>query len=330
MLEFEYPWMFLVLLLPVLLLIIPAYRESREAVRVPFFSRLIALTGQTPTPGAVRLRRILVQRILVGLTWVLTVTALARPQWVEDPINKIVSARDLLLAVDLSGSMETRDFVDSEGNRIDRLEAVKLVLDDFIARREGDRIALIIFGTAAFLQSPFTLDHKVCRSLLDETQLRMAGPQTVIGDAIGLAIKLFDESEAEHRVMILLTDGNDTGSKIPPHRAAAIAAGRDVTIHTIAMGDPASVGEEALDLESLQEISDVTGGKFFVALDRQQLEEIYGQLDEIEALDYETLSYRPKRPLFHWPLGGMLILIVMFHTVMSLRSLFRRWRGAHA
>jgi len=325
MFEFTYPWMFALLVLPFFVrLLTKPYKEQREAVRAPFFEKLREITGQTPARGAVVLRPKFLQKLMLPLAWIFIVSALARPQWVEDPITRIEAGRDLMLAVDLSGSMDTRDFLDAEGSRIDRLEAVKLVLDDFISRREGDRLGLILFGTAAFLQGPFSQDYETFRILLDEAQVRMAGPQTMIGDAIGLAIKLFENSESDNKVMILLTDGNDTGSKVPPSRAAGIASQNNVVIHTIAIGDPTTVGEEALDVEALQEISDITDGQFFMGMNREELENIYHRLDEIEPLEFETLSYRPKQPLYFYPVGAFLGLYIIYHLMMASRSLFSR------
>ena len=326
MLDFAYIWMFALLPLPVLVwLLATAYKQPRAAIRVPFFEELVARTGQTPAHGAVILRRGGIQRVILIVCWLLLVAALARPQWIEDPITKIQAARDLMLAVDLSGSMEATDFEDAEGKRIERLEAVKRVLDDFMSRREGDRLGLIFFGSAAFLQVPFTQDHDTCRALLAEAKVRMAGPRTMIGDAIGLSIKSFEKSEVKDRVLILLTDGNDTGSKVPPLRAAEIAADKSVTIHTVAVGDPKTVGEEKLDEAALQEISRVTGGRFFRANDRQELEGIYRELDRLEAQEIETISHQPIRPLFHWPLGAVVVLLLGYHaTAAALAQLHRR------
>jgi Ca-activated chloride channel family protein len=324
MLEFAYPWMYGLLVLPFLVrLLARPYQERREAVQAPFFDKLREITGQTPDRGAVILRPRFFQKLMLPLAWLLIVTALARPQWLEDPITRIEAGRDLLLAVDLSGSMETRDFRDESGGRIERLEAVKLVLDDFVSRRQGDRLGLILFGTAAYLQVPFTQDFDTFRILLDEAQVRMAGPQTMIGDAIGLALKLFENSEADSKVVILLTDGNDTGSKVPPARAAGIAGQQDVTIHTIAMGDPATVGEDEMDMEALREISEITGGRFFMGMNREELEDIYRRLDELEPLEFETLSYRPQRPLFHLPVAVFLVMYTLYHLLMAVRSLRR-------
>ncbi len=330
MLDFAYIWMFALLPLPALVwLLATAYKQPRAAIRVPFFEELVARSGQTPARGAVVLRRGGIQRVILIVCWLLLVAALARPQWIENPITKVQAARDLMLAVDLSGSMEATDFEDAEGKRIERLEAVKHVLDDFMSRREGDRLGLIFFGSAAFLQVPFTQDHDTCRALLGEAKVRMAGPRTMIGDAIGLAIKRFEKSEVKNRVLILLTDGNDTGSKVPPLRAAEIAADKGVTIHTVAVGDPKTVGEEKLDEAGLQEISRVTGGRFFRANDRQELEGIYRELDRLEAQELETISHQPIRPLFHWPLGAVVVLLLGYHTAAAALAQLHR-RTGHA
>ena len=258
MFEFDYPWAFAFLVAPFFVWwLLPAYREQQESVRIPLFEQVAAAAGQRPVRGGVLMRRNLLQGIMASLVWILIVTALARPQFVEPPIEKIESARDLMLAVDLSGSMDTTDMVDHDGNPVQRLDAVKLVLDEFISRRNGDRIGIIVFGNQAFLQAPFTLDHDVVRSLLQQTQPRMAGPQTMLGDAIGLTIKVFENSEAKDRVLVLLTDGNDTNSKVPPAKAAEIAADHDITIHTVAMGDPQSTGEAEMDLATLKTIAEI-------------------------------------------------------------------------
>ena len=325
MLEFDYIWFFAFLPLPILIRwLLPAYREQKEAVQAPFFEQIVELTGQTPSKGAVVLRRNWFQLLLMPFCWILLIAALARPHWVEDPIVKIESSRDLMIAVDLSGSMETRDFTDAEGNKIDRLEAVKLVLDDFIARRKGDRVGLILFGTSAYPQVPFTLDHEIWRILLHESRTKMAGPHTMIGDAIGLAIKLFKESESKNRVLILLTDGNDTGSKVPPVRAAEIAAENGITVHTIGIGDPESAGEQALDTDTMMEIAGEAGGNFFQAMDREELVKIYEQIDKLEPVEFESVSFRPKLQLYHWPLGGVLILIIAYHLAMAAMVLGKR------
>ncbi len=325
MLTFGYPWLFILLPLPLLIRwLLPAYGEKRPAVRMPFFNMLTEKSGARATEGVVQRRRSLIQALLYIVIWCAAVVALVRPQWLEPPVVRELPTRDLLLAVDLSGSMEAKDFKNSEGMTVDRLTAVKEVLDDFLSRRKGDRVALIVFGTAAFVQVPFTQDLGVSRQLLQETAVRMAGPKTAFGDAIGLGITLFDRSKVKQRVIIVLTDGNDTGSKVPPHDAARIAADKGIVIYTVAIGDPSAMGEEKLDQESLKQVAEITKGKYFYASDRKQLDGIYTELDRLETRKVETESYRPKVDLFHWPLALIAVLFMIYHLSMALFSMRRQ------
>jgi len=205
MLTIAHPWLFLLLPLPWLVRkLLPTHHERKAAVRVPFLQRLSRLAGLQPGKGVAVTRRPLAQWLMLSLTWSLIVVAITRPQWLEEPIIKELPMRDLLVAVDLSGSMEAQDFTDKQGNAVDRLTAVKEVLDTFFARRDGDRVGLILFGSAAFVQVPFTDDLEVVRELLKEAQIRMLGPRTMLGDAMGLSINLFERSEVEERVLIIL------------------------------------------------------------------------------------------------------------------------------
>jgi Ca-activated chloride channel family protein len=322
------PWLLLLLPLPLLVhRLLRSHRERRDAVYAPFVEELAALTGRSPEAGAATARRTAGQATAFVVAWVLVVVALARPQHVGAPIERTVPTRDLLLAVDLSGSMDTEDFTDEHGDTVDRLTAVKQVLDAFLARRAGDRVGLILFGSAPFVQVPFTDDLESCRTLLDEAEVRMAGPRTVVGDAIGLAITVFESSDLDERVLILLTDGNDTGSRVPPDRAAAIAAERGIVIHTVAVGDPRAAGEEQLDLEALRAVAGVTGGESARAEDRAEFEAVYERLDEIAVRDVETISHRPRRDLYAWPLAGMFLVAFGFHAAMA-GPRWRRMRGA--
>jgi len=332
---FQFDGMLWFLLLPLPLLVAwywPAYRERRITVRVPFLDRLACLTRQSldASPRASSVSR--GQLVLNWLVWILIVVALARPQWLEEPLTRTLPARDLLVAVDLSGSMDTEDFTDTEGRQVDRLSAVKQVLRDFLARREDDRIGLIVFGSAAFVQLPFTADKEAVQQMLDETTVRMAGPKTMLGDAIGLAITLFERSEVPERLMIVLTDGNDTGSQVPPARAAEIARDRDVLIHTIGVGDPTTVGEEALDETALKAVASATGGSYFHAANREELEQIYARLDELAPRKVETISHRPRRDLFHWPLAAAVLLTLLYHGLAAIgtRATGKRVTGASA
>jgi len=321
MLTFAHPWLFLLLPLPWLVRkLLPGHHKRKAAVRVPFMQRLSRLVGQQPGSDIAVEGRKVSQWVVLGLSWILVVVALARPQWLEEPIIKELPMRDLLVAVDLSGSMETQDFTDSDGNVVDRLTAVKQVLDTFFARRDGDRVGLILFGSAAFVQVPFTDDTEVVRELLQEAQIRMLGPRTMLGDAMGLSINLFERSEVEERVLIVLTDGNDTGSLIPPERAAEIARDNSVVVHTIAIGDPAAVGEQALDEKTLEDIATLTGGGYFHANDTAELETIYDHLDEINPRQVETQSYRPLTDLFHWPLAVSILMTLFYMLFLEMRS----------
>jgi len=331
MFELGYPWVLAMLPAPLFVrYLLPAYREREASVRVPFLDRLAEATGETPRRGGLILKKETLQKILAPLTWFALLLALARPQLVEPPIVKTESARDLMLAIDLSGSMETRDMFNAEGERVTRLELTKNVIDAFVERREGDRIGIIVFGSQAFVQTPFTRDHDLVRALLDQLQPGMAGPQTMLGDGIGLSIKAFEQSEARDHVMILLTDGSDTGSKVPPTKAAEIAASRGLTIHTIAVGDPTSVGEAEMDMATLETIARTTGGTAFRADDREQLEAIYRQIDALTPEEIDTTSYRPVRPLYHWPLGVALIAVILHQALLIGVASVKRMRMSDA
>ncbi len=322
MLTLAAPWWLVLLIVPLVLpRILPAYRPARVGLAIPFLDRLLRLTGQTASSQP-QTRPPRLQQVALWGGWLLTILALARPQWLEPPISRTVPTRDLLLAIDLSGSMETKDFTNAAGQKVDRLTAVKGVLDDFLARRQGDRVALIFFGSAAFVQTTFTEDLEACRELLGEAQVRMAGPKTALGDAIGLGLTVFDkESTIPDRVMIVLTDGNDTGSQVPPERAAEIAHDRKITIHAVAVGDPTAAGEDKLDDVTLKAIAKTTGGRYAHAADRRALEAIYRDLDALRTRPAETITHRPRTELFFWPLGLGLALTLLYHALAAIRSL---------
>ena len=323
MYELAHPWALLLLALPLAMWLLPAYRESRDSVRVPFFDKLVNLSEQRPDSGAMILRRDRIQRFLVGFMWLCLVLAAAKPEWVGAPIEQQKSGRDLMIAVDLSGSMETRDFLLPNGESVDRLQAVKQVLAELADQRASDRLGLIVFGSAAYLQTPFTDDHVVWEQLLTETEIGMAGQSTVFGDGIGLAIKLFKESDSDNRVLIMLTDGNDTGSTVPPIDAAKVAETFGIRIYTIAIGDPASAGEEALDMGTIERVSEVTGGQSFQALDQAQIRRAYQAIAELEPQLYETISFRPRVSL-HWvPVSMALVLYTLYHSYGTWRT----WRA---
>lgn len=325
MITLAYPWLLLLLLLPWLASrLLPPHQEPRSGLTVPFLDRLAQVTGQTPGESSVVLRGRWLRQAAVLTAWTCTVTALARPQWIEPPITKILPVRDLLLAVDLSGSMDTKDFTNAKGQKIQRLAAVKEVLDGFLSRQKGERVGLIFFGTAPFVQAPFTEDIEVCRESLDEAQLNMAGPQTALGDAIGLAINVIDRSNAPERVLIALADGNDTSSKVPPIKAAEIAKDKGIVVYTVAVGDPRAVGEDALDEQTLKTVASITGGLYSYAADRNQLDAVYRRLDALQSHKAQAKSYRPRRDVYEWPLGVGLVLTFVYHAFVLLQATLPR------
>lgn len=327
MYQLDHPWLLALLPLPLLVWwLLPPYREETSSVRLPFFREVAKASGLAPTRGAVVPRTNLLEKLVAPICWALVVLALARPQYVEPPIQKLQPARDLLLALDLSQSMDTRDFRAPSGTVVPRVEAVRAVVADFVKRRKTDRIGLIAFGDAPYPLVPFTLDHTTVEIMIANTLPGMAGPRTAIGDAIGLAIKMFEPSQAQEKLLILLTDGNDTASKMPPDRAAGIAKDRGIVIDTVGIGDPAATGEDKLDVEALKKIAATTGGRYFFGQDQSQLVDIYATLDRLTPSNAKTLSWRPRIELFYIPLGAALLLLIAYHCVMWAFASFRARR----
>lgn len=327
MIELAHPLWLLLLPIPLLLRRLPAFKHRRDSVKVPFFQRLVELSEESPKTGAVVLMRSRLQKILVVFTWLCLVLAAAKPEWVGEPVEQSRSARDLMVAVDLSGSMQATDFATAEGGQLDRLEAVKRVLTELSRQRSADRLGLIVFGSAPYLQAPFTEDHDTWRTLLTETEIGMAGQSTVFGDAIGLAIHLFEKSDTENRVLIMLTDGNDTGSQVPPVEAAKVARSRDIRIYTIAIGDPTSLGEEELDVATLQRVADITGGAYFQAMDSAELQRAYATIGELEPELYETTSFRPRHSLHYIPVALVMLYYGIYHLGSALATRRRTSRA---
>ena len=321
MLEFAYPWAFLLLPAPLLAhWLLPPHRQRVSALRVPFFQDLIRAADTEARSGAVVLSRRLFQVTVMLLIWCCLVIGMAKPEWVGEPINRTEAARDVMLAIDLSGSMDYADFPDEEGRNVRRLTAVQRVVDRFIAERETDRIGLIVFGNRAYLQLPFTRDVTTARALVELMDVGMAGPKTAIGDAIGLSIRSFESSEVEQRLLILLTDGNDTASKMTPINAAEIARLNGVEIHAIGVGDSEAQGEDRVDFATLMTIADRTGGQFFKAEDEASLVEVYKRIDAMTPGEVYTQTWRPRESLVHWPAGAALLLGLFGYALLLVGS----------
>lgn len=320
MLSFTAPWVFLLLPLPLLVyLLAPAYQQRDSAIRIPFFRHVARAAGAEPRAGSTIATRSLAQTLVVLLVWFLLVAAAARPERLGEPMILEKSARDVVLALDISGSMDQRDFLSTDGMPKQRLDAVKDVLRTFIAEREGDRMALIVFGTRAFVQAPFTEDLNSLVGFLDQTAVGMAGPNTALGDAIGLGIRVFDSSEVDRRLMIVLSDGADTSSRMTPVNAASIAAEKGVAVYTIGVGDPAATGEDRVDLDALKDIAERTGGQYFYADDETALNAVYAQIDTLNPRAVETETFRPRQSLAHVPLAlGLAIILISTTTQLYI------------
>jgi Ca-activated chloride channel family protein len=315
MITLEWPWVLAALPLPLAAryLLPPARTDARQALRLPFYHELAGLESS----GSGRRGRL--RQLLAWLAWMLLIVAAARPQWIGDPVSLPVTGRDLMLAVDLSGSMDEQDYV-LDGRPVSRLDVVKQVAGEFIDRRQGDRLGLILFGTRAYLQTPLTYDRETVRAMLSDTVIGLAGRETAIGDAIALAVKRLREQPEGNRVLILLTDGTNTAGNISPEAAARLAAESKVRIYTIGIGG-GPVGLRTpfgmllqqpsdLDPDTLKAIAKETGGRYFQATDTGELAHVYDELDRLEPSIRDNRTYRPMQALFPWPAGAALLLTV--------------------
>jgi Ca-activated chloride channel family protein len=207
------------------------------------------------------------------------------------------------------------------------VDAVRSVVAGFIDKRPGDRLGMIAFGDAPYPLAPFTMDHALVRSLVEGLLPGIAGPRTALGDSLGLAIRMFEKTTVPEKVLILLTDGNDTASKMPPLKAAEVAKNKGIVIHAIGIGDPAATGEDKLDTASLQKIATDTGGRYFFGGDQAELQDIYDELDRITPEDQKQLSWRPRIELFYWPLGAAVVLLGAWYSLTGAAGALRRPRA---
>ena len=321
-------WVWLLLLLPLPWLArrwLPAApRAGLQALKVPWFEMMSSGRGgwmKKPVLAA-----------LASLAWILLVSAAARPQWVGEIESLPVTGRDLLLAVDISGSMDTQDMI-LQRNAVNRLTVVKKVAGEFIQRRRGDRVGLVLFGSRAYLQTPLTFDTETTAVLLDESEIGLAGRETAIGDAIGLAVKRLRDDAASDRVLILLTDGANTSGEVQPMQAAEFAEREGMTIYTVGVGADEMMVQDFfgsrlvnpsadLDEDTLKAIAERTGGVYFRARDAEALARIYEVLDELEPVESDQESIRPVDELFFWPLTGAFLLVLaaaMFAMLPGMR-----------
>lgn len=321
MFEFSYPWVFMLIMVPFVIYRLPwVYISKRSALRISFKEDIDAINQSKSTISGIS-RASFWQKVLLGSMYLLVLTALAKPQYIGEPLSKEISQREVLVAIDLSGSMSTMDFKDSNGTSIDRLEAVKMVLGNFFKARSGEKIGLILFGSAAFVQAPFTQDLSALEHLLSELNIGMAGPQTAMGDSIGLAVKMFQDSNVTDRMLIVMSDGDDTGSKVPPLVAAELAAKNGVSIFPVAIGDPKNAGEHPIDTETLKEIAKTTGGKFYYAWNSEELSDIYTQIDKLKPKEVKEITHRPTFDLFMYPLLTTMLLLLGYGLLLYIQSI---------
>jgi len=334
MFSFAWPWMAFLLALPVLVRFLGRPVKVGNAPNAPqvFFPYVDRLRAIFPAHGRARQFGRL-YAILLGFLWLSLTCALMRPQLVDQFMQFQNSGYDLMLAVDLSGSMQALDYSKSGGAQLSRLDVVKSVVSDFIGQRQGDRVGLVLFGSKAYLHVPLTLDTLSVRKMLDNTMVGEAGDTTAIGDAIGLAVQNLRDRPEKSRVIILLTDGGDNASTIPPLAAAKLAQQYGIRIYTIGVGSqgpvpiPDDLGQIVLtefDLDEglLQKIANITGGNYFRAADTKALQSIYAQINKLEKTRAETRNYLIRRPLYRYPLGAALTMLLL----LSLLPVFTRVR----
>lgn len=327
MLSLEWPWLLLLLPLPWL------YRRWRRPSAAHQPALQVPLYRDWTLQHAVRHPARTSSWWLLAILWVSTLLAASRPVWIGEPVLLPAEARELMLAVDLSGSMREPDMMLGD-QRVDRLTALKAVLQEFITRRQNDRIGLIVFGGRPYIQAPLTHDHQTLQRMLAEAWIGLATDGTAIGDAIGLAVKHLRERPEGNRVLILLTDGANTMGNLDPLQAAALAAHYGIRIHTIGFGSERSPlwGGQAseIDERSLATIASETGGRFFRARSTESLDHIYRELDRLEPVTQAPEALRPIRTLSHWALAVALVCLLLIPLrVMAgqLKQLLNRSAG---
>jgi Ca-activated chloride channel family protein len=316
------PWVLLALPIPLLMYLLPIKNQKQTAaLKMP-------LLIQNASSQTYTVKNKKSPRVLFLLIWVLVVISASQPQWLGESVNVPTEGREMMIAVDLSGSMQVED-MQINGRTVNRLDMLKVLLGDFIERRTGDRLGLILFGDDAYMQTPMTFDRKTVQQMLDEAVLGLVGKQTAIGDAIALAVKRFDTKKDSNRVLLLLTDGQNTAGKITPEQALELAVAKDITIYSVGIGADVMIQNSIfgkrqinpsseLDEESLQQLASETGGYYFRARDSKGMGEIYELLDALEPIEQDQQQMRPLTALFYWPLTIALLLSLLYLIWVNL------------
>lgn len=327
MIEIALPWLLLALPLPIIVYWLPAKKKvASTPLKMP---TLLADVGKQGNGNVQKKAPI----TLLASIWILLVFSASQPQWLGEPVNIPTEGRELMLAVDLSGSMQVED-MEINGRSVNRLDMLKVLLGDFIERRIGDRLGLILFGDDAYMQTPMTFDRDTVQQMLDETVLGLVGKQTAIGDALALAVKRFDEKKNSNKVLILLTDGQNTAGKITPEQALELAVAKDVTIYSIGIGADVMVQRSLfgarkvnpsseLDEDTLTKLANDTGGKYYRARSSEDMQQIYQLLDELEPIEQDQQQMRPLTALFYYPLfiaGFFSVLYLLYLNMPNFRT----------
>ncbi|MAJ86981.1 MAG: VWA domain-containing protein [Cellvibrionales bacterium TMED148] len=310
MLSLLWPWVLCLIPLPMAYRII---RHPKQMTMLALRAPVLAALAENKKNERYPTWKKFILMALMFTCWISALSALSRPVWVGEPISLPTSGRDILLAVDISGSMERED-MQLGGKLVNRLVAVKAVVGNFVIERDGDRLGLILFGEKAYLQAPLTFDRKTMQTLLYEAEIGFAGQGTAIGDAIGIGIKRLQGRPDNHRVMILLTDGASNSGELNPLKAADLAARSNVKIYTVGIGAERiqewslfgqTITNPSADLDesTLMGIARATGGQYFRARNPAELSTIYERLNELEPIEQSVEIIRPVTSLFHWPLG---------------------------
>jgi len=326
---FAWPWLLLLFPLPLLVYWLPKKDSDRTSAAL-IMPQLI----ESPSIKIISQSNKKTPLLILSLCWLLTVLALSQPQWLGDAIDIPTEGREMMIAVDLSGSMQIED-MSLHGSTVNRLDMLKVVLGDFIERRVGDRLGLILFADDAYMQTPMTFDRKTVKQMLDESVLGLVGRKTAIGDAIALAVKRFDAKQKSNKVLLLLTDGQNTAGKISPEQALELAVAKDITIYSIGIGADVMLQESLfgtrrvnpsseLDEQTLTKIAKQTGGKYFRAKDSQGMNQIYQLLDQLEPVEQEQQQMRPLTALFYWPLALALLISMLYFLAINFPSFSRK------
>lgn len=334
-LSWHWPWVFLLLPLPWFVrALLPAKEQPQTTLKV---AHMGAWQQATENTTEIKSARLLSPALLFALViWLLLLIALARPYKLGEVVEMPISGRDLLLAVDLSPSMEIED-MKLNGRAVDRLVITKKVLGEFIDRRVGDRLGLVLFGDEAYLQAPLTFDRNTVKQLLMESQIGLAGPKTAIGDALGLSVKRLQNESDSSRVIVLLTDGSNNAGELEPIKAAELAAQSNIRIYAVGLG--AEVMQVAsifgtrtinptadMDEAALEKIAKLTGGAYYRARNIQELEGIYTLLDKLEPAEQDPQIFRPQKNLYYWPLLWAFCLSLLLALQQSNLLLFKGGR----